>query len=139
MNTIIRNSLNARTEKRSHKVFTQPSKTVPDQTMSLRELLERYSRGIPLTSGGEPIYHGDEIEMPDIKKMDLSEIADLRERVTADIAEQRAELLRQQKEVDDATALRKQQELFEQWKKAEQTETIDPKSKSAKSGKEKLD
>lgn len=54
--------------------------TVPDQAMSIRELLLRNSRGLPL--GGQErvvFYNGEDDDLPDIKKLDLSEIHDLKE------------------------------------------------------------
>ncbi len=40
--------------------FTQPSQTVPDQTLTVRELLVRHTRGLPLDGYREPIYDEDE-------------------------------------------------------------------------------
>lgn len=57
---------------------TKPSLTVPDATMSLRELLDRYGRGLPV-NGSEPVYHGEEVELPNLRAMDLTEIQALRE------------------------------------------------------------
>ena len=54
-----------------------PSLTVPGDALSLKELLERNARGLPLTGNGrESIYHGEDY-IPDLRKMDLSEIHDL--------------------------------------------------------------
>lgn len=61
-------------------INTMPSNTIPDQTMSLREILDRYARGIP-PNGKEPIYHGDDEFVPDLKRMDLAEIQELKELV----------------------------------------------------------
>lgn len=49
------------------------SMTVPDQTMSVRELLERYHRGLPLGGEKVPIYDGEEDYMPDLATMDLAD------------------------------------------------------------------
>lgn len=38
------------------KSFDMPSMTVPDQTMSMRTILERYAKGLPVTDGKEPIF-----------------------------------------------------------------------------------
>lgn len=53
-------------------VTTQPSKTVPDQTMSIKEILYKYAHGLPLESEKVPIYNGED-EFPDFKRMDISE------------------------------------------------------------------
>ena len=36
------------------------SKTVPDQSMTLRELLIRYAKGLPLEGSKTPIWEGEE-------------------------------------------------------------------------------
>lgn len=73
-----------------------PSETVPDQTLSLRTILERYAKGLPITGNkSEPLYYGDE-DMPDINKMDISEIHDLKKAVESDIQQKKAELQNQQ-------------------------------------------
>lgn len=41
-------------------IFTEASKTVPDQTLTVRELLVRHTRGLPLDGYREPIYDEDE-------------------------------------------------------------------------------
>lgn len=98
-----------------------PSLTIPDQTMSLREILRRYAAGYPVEGQKEPQYLGEEDDMPDIKKMDLSEIEDyaneykkhieIFDNVKKTAAEKKAaklrekeidlEIKRRQKELDD--------------------------------------
>lgn len=54
-----------------------PSLTIPNDSFSLQELLDRNQRGLPLTTSGRTeLYHGEE-EMPDLQRMDISEIHDL--------------------------------------------------------------
>lgn len=50
--------------------FTQPSLTIPDQTMSIQTILKRYAQGQPLEGQREPIFHGDEEYLPDLNRMD---------------------------------------------------------------------
>jgi len=45
------NSLNAHEREDSSKKFTQPSMTVPDQSMTVREIMDRYARGLDV--GGQ--------------------------------------------------------------------------------------
>lgn len=75
------------------KHFT-PSQTVPDQTMSMRELLDRYARGLPLAGAKEPMYYGEE-DLPDLHRLDLAEIQELKEANKQRIADQQADLQRQ--------------------------------------------
>lgn len=59
------------------KVFRLPSLTVPDQTMSIKTILERYTRGLPVTGVmSEPIWDGDEPQI-DMRTLDLAEREDL--------------------------------------------------------------
>ena len=70
---IIRNFMNYKEEKA--KVFTEPSQTIPDQTMSLQTILERYAKGLPVGGMKNPIYEDADIDdyIPDPKTMDLAE------------------------------------------------------------------
>lgn len=54
-------------------VFTEPSLTVPDQSMDLQTILSRYAHGIPL--GAPPIY--EQTEFVNLNKMDLADREDL--------------------------------------------------------------
>lgn len=74
-----------RTEKKSDK----PSMTIPDQSMTVAELVERNKRGLPLGGGRVPMYSTDPENdfVPDIAKMDLAEIQEMREGLAAQIAE----------------------------------------------------
>jgi hypothetical protein len=76
----IKHSLNAKNFPTKGKIFTQPSLTVPDQTMSIKTILERYSRGLPV-GGRLDDYYDEEDTMPDYRTLDLSEIADLHNEV----------------------------------------------------------
>lgn len=49
-----------------------PSQTIPDQSMTVKELMERHARGLPLTGERVPIYNGEE-DLPEFEKMDLAE------------------------------------------------------------------
>lgn len=88
----VKNSLNARYFPKNHERNLLPSLTVPDQSMSLKEIIDRYQRGIPMNVAEHvPIYHGDEMELPDIRKMDLAEIQEMREQTLRDITRLRHE------------------------------------------------
>lgn len=50
-----------------------PSVTVPDQSMSVKEILDRFARGLPLDGARVPIWDGEE-ETPDLRRLDLAEI-----------------------------------------------------------------
>jgi len=83
---VVKNSLNANVFPKKHKIFTQPSMTVPDQTMSIRTILERYSRGLPI-GGRLDEYYDEEDDLPDFRTLDLAERQELAENYENEINE----------------------------------------------------
>lgn len=83
----VRNSLNYATD---HYPFIKgevnvgPSMTVPDQTLSIQEILDRFARGLPVSGGRAPIFD-EEDELPDLRTLDLAERQELKERYTAEL------------------------------------------------------
>lgn len=71
----IKNSLSARYFPKNYEVNTLPSKTVPDQSMPLKTILERFARGLPITSAvQQPIWDDDnQSQGIDLRKLDLAE------------------------------------------------------------------
>jgi len=58
--------------------FTQPSLTVPDQTMSIRTIMERYARGLPIDGQKTPIYDTENLSTGlDPRKLDLVDIQEM--------------------------------------------------------------
>jgi hypothetical protein len=57
--TKVWNALNYHLRPRTDETNTKPSQTVPDQAMSMKEILERYAKGLPISSGNEPIYEDE--------------------------------------------------------------------------------
>lgn len=78
---IFKTPYNQRDVKSKGEVFTLPSETVPEQTMSIREMLQRHVHGLPLSGNKVPIYEGTEspFQGRDPKTLDLSEIAEMRD------------------------------------------------------------
>jgi hypothetical protein len=64
----------------SGKTFTQPSLTVPDQTMSMRTMIERYAKGLPIGDGKEEIWDDDIDQTMGInpRTLDLVDIQELK-------------------------------------------------------------
>ncbi|QCQ85134.1 hypothetical protein [Blackfly microvirus SF02] len=76
---------NANEFPKKYEVNNKPSMTVPDQTMSISTILERYARGLPVGGSNRvPIYNGedDDIMPPNWEKLDLSERVDYLEQHT---------------------------------------------------------
>jgi hypothetical protein len=69
-------------------INNSPSLTVPDQTLTIRELLQRHTRGLPMPSHklGEPMYNED-FELPDMKTLDLVERDELKMKIDEQITE----------------------------------------------------
>lgn len=57
---------------------TQPSLTIPDQSMTVDELYKRYAAGLPLEGRRVPFYTEDNEFLPNLKKLDLAEIEHLK-------------------------------------------------------------
>ncbi len=74
----VKNSLNANEFEKNYRKILTPSLTVPDQTMSIRTILERYSRGLPI-GGRTDIYYDEEDDLPDPRTLDLAERQELAE------------------------------------------------------------
>jgi len=65
----------------THELNNQPSMTIPDQTMSMRTILDRYARGLPIGGTREGIFD-DETETTrgiNPKTLDLTDIQRLKE------------------------------------------------------------
>lgn len=72
------NSLNAGTRQIQTKKFTLPSQTIPDQSLSLRTILEKHARGLDVGGTYDPIYDEDEIsEGINPKTLDLVDLQEL--------------------------------------------------------------
>lgn len=78
--TIIKNHYNTVPFKGT--VNSLPSKTYPDQSMSILEIIARTQKGLPVTGVKVPIYNETEDGiLPDLRNMDLSEIHELKRRM----------------------------------------------------------
>lgn len=73
----VRNWLNYQDELIIHEVNTQPSLTVPDQTMDVKTILDRHTRGLGLGNMTTPVYNldeeGNELIPVDWQRLDISE------------------------------------------------------------------
>lgn len=68
----IRNTLNAKTFEKKNEINNDPDQCIPDQSMTVREIMDRFTRGLPLDAGKVPIYEGEEYS-PDLLHMDLAD------------------------------------------------------------------
>lgn len=87
------NSLSAHMRPKNYKVNDEPSMTVPEQSMTVREIMNRHVRGIP-TSGNDPdsaVFDPDAIGV-DLRKLDLAEIEDIKRENAQTIVEKQNQL-----------------------------------------------
>lgn len=64
---------NAKLFPKQYEINDQPSKTIPDQTMSMQEIMRRFASGLPVQGAKVPVYMGEDDDMPDLEHMDLAE------------------------------------------------------------------
>lgn len=91
-------------------VFRRPSKTIPDQTMTVREIMERYAKGLPIDGAKVPVYDGEDVDMPDLRTLDISEREELRQQLDDDVSTTKNRLQEIAKERAEKTRKRKQAE-----------------------------
>jgi hypothetical protein len=83
---------------------TMPSMTVPDQTMSIKEIFRRFAQGLPIEGQKVPVY--DDEYIPDVTKMDLADVQRLRE--------------------ENADYIKSMQERLQKPKRKTEIETLEP-------------
>jgi len=119
------NPLNVRSRTKNYKKFTLPSQFIPDQTMSMRELLNRHASGVTLT-GFEPIYNDDEESMGiNISTLDLTEIEELKKNNTQRLRELQNKFTTEQEEKIQKMKERQDRVLEEAFSKFKETLTIE--------------
>lgn len=83
------------------------SMTIPDQAMSVQQLIERHRRGLGIVGYREPVYYNDQV-VPPIENMDFAEKRAFLEH----IKEHRASIEAIFKENQDAETKKRQEEEF---------------------------
>ncbi len=73
----LKNTGNAQDFPYKGEVNNQPSETVPDQTMSMREILIRYAKGQPIDGTKTPLWEEGEGYAKDPETLDLVEREEL--------------------------------------------------------------
>lgn len=71
--TPFRTPLNCRNWPKKNQYFTEVSQTIPEQSMSIKEAIARFTMGLPVGGARVPIYEGDDDIYPDLNTMDLVE------------------------------------------------------------------
>jgi hypothetical protein len=115
---IIRDHFNSKWFGKRYEINNEPSLTIPDEAMSISEMVARFANGIPLDGGREPLYDGEE-ELTDLEKLDLSERQAILEEARQRIAEAETSVKKrreeaEQKRLDDLVEQRVKLRLEEQ-------------------------
>lgn len=66
----------------------QPSMTIPDQSMTIAEILAKFHKGLPFSNMREEVWNGEE-DLPDLSIMDLADRQELIEHNKAQIQDLR--------------------------------------------------
>jgi len=84
----VKNYLNRDEFPKNYKAFSMPSETVPDQSLTMRQILDRYARGLPLDVK-TPIWEDDDEfnPLPDPRTLDLTEKQELLKSAKAELNE----------------------------------------------------
>jgi hypothetical protein len=85
MQKLVKHPFNAKDFTYEGEVNNEPSQTVPDQSMGLRELLVRYAKGLPLEGQKTPIFEGEDGSEIDVEKLDLAEREELAEQAREEL------------------------------------------------------
>lgn len=99
----VKNSANAHLFESKGEVNKQPSMTVPGQTMSVAEMVERYRRGLPIEGNPNPIFNGEDA-LPDLDDLDLADRQELIEQIAdqlVDVKQRLAAVAKTKKEKDE--------------------------------------
>lgn len=109
-------------------VNTLPSQTQPDEVLSISQMLERHSRGLPINVSEGNYYDESLGYVPDIKELDLTEIHDFRDEFAA-----RTKAM--QEEIDKREADLKAEKLAKEKEEEEMKSFFRKSQKPAEGGK----
>lgn len=99
--------------------------TIPDQTMSISTIIARTQKGLPVTGVKVPLYD-PEGELPDFRRMDISEIHDLKERMR----QAEANIRKQLNEKEQEEAEKQREEYYRKRFKAQEELKKTPPAKT---------
>lgn len=87
---VIKKHFNSRYFAKSYEINDQPSQTVPDDAMTIQEIVNRYAHGMPLPPGRAGEYFPEDSDLPhDLDNLDLAE----REEILREVARKRDEII----------------------------------------------
>lgn len=102
-----------------HEKVVELSKTEPSQSMTIRQIVDRFRKGQPVSVGTYDTMYDEGYEMPDMERLDLSEQQEAvfearrrREEIERNWSESQKKAAAERKAKQD-----EQDKLFEEWKK----------------------
>ncbi len=92
--TLVKTYFNREEHPCNYEINELPSETIPDQTMTIRTILDRYSRGLPIDGQLTGQYQeGDEYnDMPDPRTLDLAERQEMAESAKQELEQIKASI-----------------------------------------------
>jgi len=113
----------------SLEVNNEKTKTIPDQALSVQEIMRRWANGMPM-EGAQPVFYEDD-ELPDLKKMDLEEVAQL-------AMENTEYLAKHKKDADEKFRKKQKQDIIDEHERESKKNILDkPHAEGAPGGTEK--
>ena len=107
----VHTNLSARKTKYKGEINRKPSETIPDQAVTPQELLRRFATGQPLGfKSVSPIYDDDDIEIPELYKMNKMERLHALENSSDNYVEKRTDYVNQINKIKKAEKLKKETE-----------------------------
>lgn len=100
-------------------ISLEPSLTVPDQSLTIKQILDRYARGLPLGGSRVPVYEPDS-DLPDPRTLDLADREELALQYAAEIHDIRDRLEKIKIAKGDAEAAAAEKREAEQLEKIKQ-------------------
>lgn len=97
----IKNSANANDFPKENRDCGGKSATVPDQTMSLREIVRRYTRGVPLPVVAGGYFDEEESEGIDLRTLDISEVDEMVKKARETVKENEGKKAKHKKQKED--------------------------------------
>lgn len=89
------------------------SHTVPDQNMSVIEIMKRFASGRPVSGNTNPMYQEEgEMPMPDLSRMELTDRMETIERLSKEFTELRQKLYQEQLQALKSAEYKKWEEEF---------------------------
>jgi len=101
----VKNIYSAKLFEKQYETNNEPSLTIPDQTLSIKQILERYASGQSL-EGKTPYYDESESEdyYPDPRYMDLAEREELSQDFREEIQHIKTKAEKRKEKVSDETS-----------------------------------